>query len=129
MHGRNWRQISRIVGTRDSRQTKSHAQKFFIKLMKAGNPAYTADMFELDQDEVSCETEASDEHHMSAQALETAPYIGVPHRRYEQGYAEMQQALAYHLNEAARLFNSSLNRLLSQQQPGETNNTHIKQPD
>lgn len=31
-HGKSWNQVSAVVGTRSSSQTRSHAQKFFRKL-------------------------------------------------------------------------------------------------
>ena len=110
VYGRDWKQISRVVRTRDSRQVKSHAQKFFIKLMKAGNPAYTAEMFELDQDDLYCETETSDEVSAFTQPLESvlSATAGSP----PSGCTDVHQAIVYHLSEAARLFSSSISQLM-----------------
>lgn len=36
MHGKNWNQIQRFIGTRTCPQTRSHAQKFFRKMQKSG---------------------------------------------------------------------------------------------
>ena len=72
-HGCNWRQVAREVATRNPRQTKRHAQHFFVKLAKAGNPAYTAEMLEPDQEDVSYETDASEE--WPVQAFERTSYL------------------------------------------------------
>jgi SHAQKYF class myb-like DNA-binding protein len=34
IHGKNWNKVHRFVGTRTSAQTRSHAQKYFNKLVK-----------------------------------------------------------------------------------------------
>lgn len=36
LFGKNWNKVHRHVGTRTSAQTRSHAQKYFNKLMKRG---------------------------------------------------------------------------------------------
>ena len=37
IYGKNWNKVHRHVGTRTSAQTRSHAQKYFNKLMKKGS--------------------------------------------------------------------------------------------
>ena len=36
LYGKNWSKVHKHVGTRSSAQTRSHAQKYFNKLMKYG---------------------------------------------------------------------------------------------
>ena len=37
IHGKNWNKVHKLVGTRSSAQTRSHAQKYFNKLLKKGS--------------------------------------------------------------------------------------------
>lgn len=36
LFGKNWNKVHKHIGTRSSAQTRSHAQKYFNKLMKKG---------------------------------------------------------------------------------------------
>lgn len=36
LHGKDWKLVEKVVGSRTGSQVRSHAQKFFIKLLKVG---------------------------------------------------------------------------------------------
>lgn len=51
IHGKNWKRLEDYVGTRTSSQIRSHAQKFFNKLIKEGADLskYTSDYMKISE--------------------------------------------------------------------------------
>jgi hypothetical protein len=52
LHGKNWKKIEEVIGTRNGSQIRSHAQKFFLKVKKTysteSNSAEQTDQIHVD---------------------------------------------------------------------------------
>lgn len=68
IYGKNWNKVHRYVGTRTSAQTRSHAQKYFNKLVKKNTKEAQDELKELNKKGNRSEKRGAEASYPSAQS-------------------------------------------------------------